>query len=125
MSEPAITPQATRPVDPGGHGCVTLRPVRRDAAGRRLDPDCAQLLDQADRLDIPIVPGPGLHLLEVDAAHAGAAIALVVATPMRQGLFRGVEIWHAGRRPPAHWDYALLERGELVAGQERRRPGGA
>jgi hypothetical protein len=90
-----------------------LRPLRRDATGRRLDPERHQLLEHAARMGIPMAPGASEDLLVIDGAHAAAAIALILATPMRNGLFRGVEVWSQGRQPPSPSDYTVLESGAL------------
>lgn len=97
-------------------GCseFALRPLRRDASGRRLDPECCQLLEHAARIGIPLAPDASQDLLVTDEMHAAAALALIVATPMRNGLFRGVEVWIQGRRPPSPSDYTVLECGILT-----------
>lgn len=96
---------------------VTLRPLRRDAAGRRIDPDCGQLLKEAARLRLPLAPGPGPCLLVTARQYAAAAIALVIATPMPSGLFRGVEVWTTDC-PPAPCAYVVLENGALFGGNQ-------
>lgn len=100
---------------------VTLRPLRRDAAGRRIDPEYSQLLNEAARLRVPLAPGPSPGLLTTARTYAGAAIALIVSTPMSNGFFRGVEVWTTDA-PPAPCDYEILENGALSGRKYTRQP---
>ena len=78
-----------------------------------MDPERHQLLEHAARMGMPLAPGTSEDLLVTDGAHAAAALALILATPMRNGLFRGVEVWSQGRQPPSPSDYTVLESGAL------------
>ncbi|MFW5968999.1 MAG: hypothetical protein ACOCP9_00015 [Halofilum sp. (in: g-proteobacteria)] len=101
---------------------VTLRPFRRDAACHYQDPEAGELLEHASRLGILLAPDSEPDLFVTDASHAGAAIALLVATPMRTGQFRGCAVWRRGRRPPDPPDYVLLENGSRVSDGDRPGP---
>ena len=56
-----------------GRKGVVLRASHRDAAGRRLDPECCQLLEYAARTGVPLTSGASQELLVTDEMRAAVA----------------------------------------------------